>query len=224
MSAEILVESFDSKTLITESEQTKEKQYFLEGICIQANVKNRNGRVYPREIVKREVDKYITEFVEKNMAVGELNHPDKNPAINYERVSHKYVWLKEQGNNWVGRAQVAHKTHIGSIVAGLMDCGVVMGTSTRATGSLKLFEGVKVVQNDFRLITPGDIVYGPSAPDAYLTNLMEGREWVWANGALIEREAEIKKDVNTLARTRKLNPANMNALFASIMSQIKEKQ
>ena len=218
--AELLVETYESQSLITES-AAKEKEYFLEGICIQANIKNRNGRIYPYAVVKREVDKYITEFVNTNMAVGELNHPATDPSINYERVSHKYEWLKEDGNNWIGRAKVAHKTHIGSIVAGLMECGVVMGTSSRATGSTRLFEGAKVVQNDFRLITPGDIVYGPSAPDAYLTNLMEGREWVWANGTLIEREAEIKKDVNTLARTKKLDEKHMRALFESIVESNK---
>lgn len=221
--AEILVETYESRPLITES-AAKEKEYFLEGICIQANIKNRNGRIYPREVVKREVDRYIREFVETNMAVGELNHPETNPAINYERVSHKYEWLKEDGNNWIGRAKVAHKTHIGSIVAGLMECGVVMGTSSRATGTTRLYEGARVVQNDFKLITPGDIVYGPSAPDAYLTNLMEGREWVWANGTLIEREAEIKKDVNTLARTKKLDEKHMRALFESIVASIKTQE
>ncbi len=221
--AELLVETYESQSLITES-AAKEKEYFLEGICIQANIKNRNGRIYPYAVVKREVDKYITEFVNTNMAVGELNHPATGPSINYERVSHKSEWLKEDGNNWIGRAKVAHKTHIGSIVAGLMECGVVMGTSSRATGSTRLFEGAKVVQNDFRLITPGDIVYGPSAPDAYLTNLMEGREWVWANGTLIEREAEIKKDVNTLARTKKLDEKHMRALFESIVASIKTQE
>ena len=221
--AELLVETYESQSLITES-AAKEKEYFLEGICIQANIKNRNGRIYPYAVVKREVDKYITEFVNTNMAVGELNHPATDPSINYDRVSHKYEWLKEDGNNWIGRAKVAHKTHIGSIVAGLMECGVVMGTSSRATGSTRLFEGAKVVQNDFRLITPGDIVYGPSAPDAYQTNLMEGREWVWANGTLIEREAEIKKDVNTLARTKKLDEKHMRALFESIVASIKTQE
>ena len=138
--AELLVETYESQSLITES-AAKEKEYFLEGICIQANIKNRNGRIYPYAVVKREVDKYITEFVNTNMADGELNHPATDPSINYERVSHKYEWLKEDGNNWIGRAKVAHKTHIGSIVAGLMECGVVMGTSSRATGSAEKREG-----------------------------------------------------------------------------------
>lgn len=224
MTSEILVEDFDAENLITESEGGKGKQYFLEGVCIQANVKNRNGRVYPHAIVKREVDRYIKEMVDSNRAVGELNHPKTDPSINYERVSHKYLWLKEDGNNWIGRAQVAHKTPMGSIVAGLMECGVVMGTSSRARGTTRLYEGVKVVQNDFRLITPGDIVADPSAPDAYLTNLMEGKEWVWANGVLIERENEIKAAVNTMARTKKLDKDGMRTLFEHIMSKVKENQ
>lgn len=224
MSIEILVEDHAVENVITEAAAGKERGYFLEGICIQSNVKNRNGRVYPRPIVKREVDRYIREFVDTNRAVGELNHPLTDPSINYERVSHKYLWLKEDGDNWIGRAQVAHKTPMGSIVAGLMECGVVMGTSTRARGTTRLHEGVKVVQNDFRLITPGDIVADPSAPDAYLTNLMEGKEWVWANGTLIEKEAEIKGAVNKMARAKTLDKDAMRTLFEHVMSKVKENQ
>lgn len=224
MNNEILIEAFDHvDNVITEAKGGAEKQYYLEGICIQSNVKNRNGRMYPHDIVAKEVGRYITEFVDTHRAVGELNHPATDPSINYERVSHKYLWLKEDGNNWIGRAQVAHKTPMGSVVAGLMECGVVMGTSTRARGTTRLFEGVKVVQRDFRLITPGDIVSDPSAPDAYLTNLMEGSEWVWANGELLEREVEIKKTINTMANAKKLDKAGMRVLFEHIMRQVKEK-
>lgn len=220
---EILKEEFDVKNTILEATEAAPRQYFLEGICIQTNIKNRNGRVYPKALVAREVGRYITEQIQSNRAVGELNHPDDRSSIDYERVSHKYIWLKESGDNWVGRAQVTTGTPMGSIVAGLMDCGVVMGTSSRARGSTKLFEGVKVVQNDFRLITPGDIVSDPSAPDAYLTNLMENKEWVYANGTLFEQEAEMKNKVNTLARTKQLNEQSMAALFGLIMKQVKEK-
>lgn len=218
----ILVEDFDvvGNDILVEA-TTKEKQYFIEGICIQSNIKNRNGRIYPKDLVRREVGRYVMEKLDRNQAVGELNHPKTDPSINYERVTHRYLWLKEDGDNWIGRAQVAHKTPMGSIVAGLMECGVVMGTSTRARGTTKLFEGVQVVQNDFRLITAGDIVSDPSAPEAFLTNLMEGKEWVWANGVLIEKEREIKSHVNKLARTRQLNEDSMKGLFNLVMSQIK---
>lgn len=222
MSQELLIEEFEAETIIEEAVQAsgvKEKQYFLEGVCIQSNIKNKNGRVYPKELVRREVDKYIVEKIQKNRALGELNHPESG-SINYERVSHKYVSLTESGDNWIGRAQVTTKTPMGGIVAGLMDCGVIVGTSSRARGSVKLFEGVKVVQGDFALITPGDIVSDPSAPDAYLTNLMEGKEWVWANGALIEKETEIKKLINRSVNNSGLSKNVMKDLFNHIMSKI----
>lgn len=222
MTTDILIEEFEDATnQILEEGEKKEKQYFIEGICIQSNIKNRNGRIYPKDLVRREVGRYVMEKLDRHQAVGELNHPKTDPSINYERVTHKYIWLKEDGDNWIGRAQIAHKTPMGSVVAGLMECGVQMGTSTRARGTTKLFEGHQVVQNDFRLITAGDIVSDPSAPDAYLTNLMEGKEWVWAGGVLIEKEREIKSAVNKLARTSQLNEQSMKGLFDLVMSQIK---
>lgn len=218
----LLTEDFDAKSYITEATDGKERQYFIEGISIQSNIKNRNGRVYPEQIVDREVARYIKEKVEKHQAVGELHHPKDDPSINYYKVSHKYVSLIKEGTNWIGKAKIANKTPTGSIVAGLMECGVNMGTSTRATGSTRLSEGVSVVQGDFRLITAGDIVPDPSAPDAYLTNLMEGKEWVFANGVLIERESEMKKTVNKLAMKGQLTEANMRKLFEQIMATVKK--
>lgn len=224
----ILTEQYDTDVLIEEREVDgqKEKLYFLEGICIQTNLKNRNGRIYPKPLVDRELGRYINEKLSRSQAVGELNHPESdNPArlavIDPERVSHRYLWIKEDGDNYVARAQVAHKTPMGSVVAGLMECGVVMGTSSRARGSIKLHEGAKIVQNDFRLITPGDIVWEPSAPDAYLTNLMEGKEWTMANGVLVEMEREIKSNVNKLARARKLDKKHTGQLFDLIMAKVK---
>lgn len=219
--AQFLVEEYLAETIITEAAQGKPKQYFLEGICIQSQVVNKNRRMYPHAVVKAEVDRYITEMVNTNRAVGELNHPTNRPTIDYERVSHKYISLTESGNDWVGRAQVIPGTPMGAIVAGLMECGVVMGTSSRASGSTRLHEGVNVVQRDFRLVTPGDIVYDPSAPDAFLTGLMEGKEWAMANGVLVERESENRAAVNTLARNRKLTPQAMKSLFDLIMEQVK---
>ncbi|ASD50376.1 prohead core protein [Acidovorax phage ACP17] len=223
---QVLTEEFEAQNIIQESKDEAgrpAKNYFLEGICIQSNIKNRNGRLYPKALVDREVNRYITEMVATNRAVGELNHPEARSSIDYERVSHKYVSLTESGNNWIGRAQVTTGTPMGSIVAGLMDCGVVMGTSSRANGTTRLHEGVKVVQNDFRLVTPGDIVSDPSAPDAFLTGLMENKEWVYGNGVLFEREVEMKDKVNTLARTKQLNEQSMKNLFGLIMTMVKEK-
>jgi len=222
----ILVEQYDEFDCEVLEEQTsagkKDKKYVIQGITIQSNVKNRNGRVYPEEIVDGEVGRYIKDVLNKNRAVGELNHPAaENPKINYERASHKFETLTKDGSNWHSRAVVTKKTPMGSIVAGLMDEGVQMGISSRAVGSTKKqHDGTKIVQKDFHLITPGDIVSDPSAPDAYLTNLMEDKEWVWANGLLIEKEVEIKDEVNKLAKTKMLNEENMLRLFNHILSQI----
>ncbi len=220
-----LVEQDDAKSQILEEaceSGFKKKKYVVEGICVQTNVKNKNRRIYPKESIIAEINRYIREDILNNKAVGELNHPANDPRINYERVSHKFEALVESGDNWIGKAVVTDKTPMGSIVAGLMEAGVQMGISTRALGSVVEKGGVKVVQNDFRLISAGDIVSDPSAPDAYLTNLMEGKEWVFANGILVEKETEIKKAVNTAARNKQLDREGMKALFEMILSNIKE--
>lgn len=197
------------------------KKYFIEGICIQSNIKNRNGRIYPKKNIMNEVTRYINEDISKNRALGELNHPvGSDPRINYDRVSHKFVSLVESGDNWIGRAVVTKNTPIGSIVAGLMDEGVEMGISTRAVGSVKAQQGAKVVQEDFHMISAGDIVSDPSAPDAYLTNLMEGKEWVWANGILVEKERDLRSMVDTAARKKQLNEEGLKKLFNYILDQI----
>lgn len=209
---EILVEDVNGK---------KQKKYILEGICIQAEVKNRNGRVYPKKLIKPEIDRFINEDIKLGRAVGHLNHPADDPRNDYKEVSHKFESLWEDGNNWYGRAVVTTGTPNGRIVAGLMDEGVNMGISTRALGKTKLFEEkgqqVRVVQS-FRLISPGDIVSDPSAPDAYLTNLMENKEWVWENGLLVEKEQEIKTEINELAKAKRLDEAAMLALFEKLVA------
>lgn len=216
---EVLVEKNDEVASKVVTDQ-KKKKYIIEGIFIQSNVKNRNKRIYPKEVVKREVDRYIREMILTNRAVGELNHPKDDPSINYERVSHKFESLTESGDNWVGRAVITTGTPMGQIVAGLMDDGVQMGVSTRAVGSTKLCEGgVRVVQSDFSLITAGDIVADPSAPDAFVTNLMEGKEWVWQNGILVEQELENTKEyIEEMARKKELNQAKLIEIFEKIIS------
>jgi hypothetical protein len=218
----VLVETFDDlDSQVLEESKGGPKKYIVQGIAIQSNIKNKNGRVYPSEIVDKDVARFTKDVMSKNRAVGELNHPTgKDPRINYERASHKFESLTKDGDNWVARAVVTKNTPMGSIVAGLMDENVNMGISSRAVGSTKESGGAKVVQKDFHLITPGDIVSDPSAPDAYLTNLMEGKEWVWANGILIEQEVEIKNAVNNLAKKNQLNEENMVKLFNYILSQI----
>lgn len=212
---EILVEHNYSCNKILE--ENKQRKYIIEGICIQTNVKNKNGRVYPLQTVLPEINRYIEEDIKNSRAVGELNHPISDPHINYERVSHKFESLKQDGDNFIGRAVITCNTPMGSIVAGLMDEGIKMGISTRALGTTKVMKGgVKEVQKDFHLISAGDIVSNPSAPDAYLTNLMENKEWVWANGILIEREKEIKEAVNKNAKDEKV----LIELFKDILSKI----
>lgn len=197
-----------------------EKQYYIEGPCIQADVQNRNGRIYEKAVIKPEVDRYIREELQQGRAVGELNHPEKDPRINYERATHRFVELREEGSNWIGKA-IVQKKGLGSTITGLMDIGVQMGISSRALGSVKKKGNILYVQNDFRLITPGDIVSDPSAPDAYLTNLMEGKEWVWGeNGELMERSNEIKDIVNTTVKKKQLNEEGMTRLFHYILSKI----
>ena len=211
MRNEILVEEVDGK---------KAKKYIIEGICIQSEVKNRNGRMYPKGLIKPEIDRFIKEDIAAGRAVGHLNHPANDPRNDYKEVSHKFISLQEDGNNWIGKAVVTQGTPNGRTVAGLMDEGVNMGISTRALGKTKMFESkgekVNVVQT-FQLLSPGDIVSDPSAPDAYLTNLMENKEWVWQDGMLVEREAEIKAEINDAARNGQLNPAKMLELFEKLI-------
>lgn len=215
----LLIEKIeDTKNLFEEIDGVR--QYIIEGPCIQADVKNRNGRIYEKSVIKPEVDRFIREELQKNRAVGELNHPAKDPRINYERVTHRFTELREEGSNWIGRAIVQQKG-LGSTITGLMDIGVQLGISSRALGSTVSRNGTQYVQSDFTLISPGDIVSDPSAPDAYLTNLMENKEWVFGqNGELIERSEEIKNLVNNQAKTKQLNEAGMTRLFHYIISKI----
>lgn len=204
------------------SEEGPNKKYIIKGIFMQSDVKNRNGRIYPERVMDREAKKYINEKILKNQGLGELNHPtgEGSLSINYERASHKITSLTKDGKNWIGEAIIAHKTPIGSTIAGLMDIGVVMGVSSRATGSLKLDgHGTKIVQEDFRLITPADIVSDPSAPDAYMTSIMEGREWVYGNGALTEQAVDdIKNVLNKNAKTLVRNEDRLIEVFTWVLN------
>jgi hypothetical protein len=224
---EILVERIDdikNEILYEEVEVagkvTRQKKYILEGVSIQTEIKNRNGRVYPKALVNPEIERYIREDMALGRSVGHLNHPPTDPRNDYKEVSHKFVSLLENGNDWIARAEVTTGTPNGGIVAGLMDAGVQMGISTRSLGKTKLYESrgesTRVVQT-FKLISPGDIVSDPSAPDAYLTALMENKEWVWENGLLVEHEKEIKQDINTLVKTRKLDDEMMLELFQRLI-------
>jgi len=176
-SAEMLVEETNGK-----------KDYKIRGVFLQSNIKNRNGRIYPKEILAKEVTRYNKEFINKKRAFGELGHPD-GPTVNLERVSHMITKLYPDGDNFIGEAKVMN-TPYGKIVKGLIDEGAQLGVSSRGMGSLINRGGKNYVRDDFYLATAADIVADPSAPDAFVEGIMEGKEWVWENGALIEKDIE----------------------------------
>lgn len=184
----LITEINESIEYIAEAKEDGGKDYFIKGPFMQANIKNRNGRMYPAEVLDKEVSRYVTENVAKNRAYGELGHPT-SPTINLDRVSHMIKELTRDGDNFIGKAKIMTETPMGRIVKNLMDEGASLGVSSRGMGSLKNKSGVAEVQNDFYLATAADIVADPSAPDAFVEGIMEGKEWVWDNGVI--REATI---------------------------------
>lgn len=175
----IAEEVLNVRYLIEENEKTGKKEHFIEGIFMQAERKNRNGRVYPHNILSKEVDRYNNEYVKKNRAFGELGHPD-SPQINLDRVSHMITSLTPDGNNFIGKAKILD-TPNGKIVKSLLDGGASLGVSTRGVGSLKPANGFQLVQDDFHLATAADIVADPSAPEAFVRGIMENAEWILTN-------------------------------------------
>tara|TARA_B100001094_G_scaffold225695_1_gene219950 strand:- start:1941 stop:2585 length:645 start_codon:yes stop_codon:yes gene_type:complete len=176
-------------------EKNGKKSHFIEGVFLQSEIKNKNGRVYPQGVLAREVAKYDENHIQKGRALGELGHPE-GPSINLDRVSHKIESLKESGNNFIGRAKILD-TPMGNIAKNLIDEGVRLGVSSRGMGSLKEKDGVNFVADDFMLATAADIVADPSAPDAFVDGIMEGKEWVWDNGLLKESAvAQIKQEID----------------------------
>ncbi len=186
--------------VIVEENENGKKDYFIEGIFMQSEIKNRNGRVYPKDVMRKEVARYNKEFVEQDRAFGELGHPD-GPTINLDKVSHMITKLEEDGNNYVGRAKIL-TTPNGQIVRNLIDDGAKLGVSSRGLGSLEQKNGSQVVKGDFQLATAADIVADPSAPEAFVEGIMEGVEWYYESGIL--KAKEIDKMQNEL-RTAKLN-------------------
>jgi len=184
---------------VTEAKESGGKDYFIEGVFMQGNIKNRNGRMYPMETLMKEVARYNKEYVEPNRAYGELGHP-QGPTINLERVSHMIKELKQDGNNVMGRAKIMTETPMGKIVKNLMDEGAKLGVSSRGMGTLKPSkEGVNMVQSDFQLATAADIVADPSAPNAFVEGVMEGVDWIqdvngnWVSQYIEETQKEIRK-------------------------------
>ena len=202
----LITETIEEVNLLVEEKNGK-KSHYIEGVFLQAELKNRNGRVYPMSVLEREVNKYIQEHVNNSRAVGELGHPD-GPTINLDCVSHRINSLKKEGSNFVGKAKILD-TPMGRIAKNLLDEGVKLGVSSRGLGSVERREDANYVRDDFMLATAADIVADPSAPDAFVNGIFEGKEWVWDNGIVKESKvAKYKKFISESERreieTRKL--------------------
>ncbi len=215
----LIREVFEQTNTIVESKLGKGKEYFIEGIFLQSELKNRNGRMYPESVMDNEVGRYIKESVEKNRAYGELGHPD-TPSINLDRVSHMIVSLRKEGTNYIGKAKIL-ETPMGQIARGLLDGGANLGVSSRALGSLQTNnEGIQIVQDDFMLSTAADIVADPSAPDAFVRGIMESKEWVFVDGKFVEQHIEEAKRSIRKASSRNLEEAKIYA-FQKFLSKIR---
>ena len=203
--------------LTEESKDPKKPNVFIEGVFLQSDLKNKNGRVYPREIMQREVNRYVNESVNTKRAYGELGHPE-GPTVNLDRVSHMITSLKEDGTNWIGRAKIMD-TPMGRIVKGLISEGAQLGVSSRGLGSLKERNGINEVQDDFMLATAADIVADPSAPDAFVSGIMEGREWVFVNGKWTEQDIEESQAIINSTSQKDLEEAKI-AVFSNFLDKL----
>ena len=214
----LIREEIESVEFLVEQKNGKKSMY-IEGVFLQGNIKNRNGRMYPMETLRREVARYSENHVQAGRALGELGHPD-GPTVNLDRVSHKIVSLKESGSNFIGKAKILN-TPMGKIASSLIEEGVKLGVSSRGIGSLKMTrEGINVVGDDFMLATAADIVADPSAPDAFVEGIMEGKEWVWDGGILREKyAAKTYKQINTLVTQRTLEENKLN-LFNDFLNNL----
>ena len=205
----LIAEVVEDINYVTEAKENgKGKNYFIEGVFMQGDLKNRNGRTYPAQVLAKEVKRYNTEYIDKKRAFGELGHP-AGPTINLDRASHLITELYQDGSNFMGKAKIMD-TPMGNIVQNLMDEGAQLGVSSRGMGSLKaLKDGTQEVQKDFYLATAADIVADPSAPDAYVNGVMEGKEWIWDNGILQERVIADHKETIEKANRKNLEAAKI---------------
>ena len=214
----LITEEIEKVKVITE-EKNGVKSLFIEGIFLQANKPNRNKRLYEMRTLEREVKRYNENFIQKGRALGELGHPD-GPTLNLDRVSHKIIMLERNGDNFTGKAKILD-TPMGKIASSLLGEGVMLGVSSRGVGSLiPTNEGYSVVGEDFMLSTAADIVADPSAPDAFVNGIMEGKEWIWEGGVLREKQAEsIKRKINNLVDEKRLEEQKIN-LFQEFLSNL----
>lgn len=217
----LICEVTEEIKVIKEDVDNASKNYFIEGVFMQAELKNRNGRMYPQEMLEREIKRYNEEYVTKKRAFGELGHPD-GPTINLDRVSHMIVDLRSEGSNFIGKAKILD-TPNGKIVKALIDEGAQLGVSSRGMGSIRT-EGVdiQIVQDDFYLATAADIVADPSAPDAFVNGIMEGKEWVWHNGILQERDVANMRRRIQKAPKKEIKKVSIEA-FEAFMKKLEGK-
>jgi hypothetical protein len=212
----LITETIDNPLRVLSEEKEGKKNLFIEGVFMQAEQQNKNGRIYPRDILINEVARYNQSYIRENRALGELGHPE-GPTVNLERVSHIITNLKENGNDVVGKAKILG-TPYGKIVENLIDSGVKLGVSSRGMGSLKQINGVNMVQEDFMLAAV-DIVADPSAPNAFVNGIMEGKQWIWENGLLKEKELEKwRKDIKKTP-SKKLEEQYLK-VFKSFLSNL----
>ena len=216
----LICEQIENVRYVTEAKESGKKDYYIEGVFMQADIQNRNGRVYPVSILEKECARYMKEAVQQNRAYGELGHPN-GPSINLDRVSHMIKELRQDGSNFIGRAKIMD-TPMGNIVKNLMDEGASLGVSTRGMGSIRENkQGFMEVQDDFHLATAADIVADPSAPDAFVRGIMEGVEWVWDNGLLKAQKIEEMKTTIKKASRKNLEEAKLNVFKKFIDELVK---
>ena len=213
----LISEEVTQSEFLIEQNDKGTKDYKIKGIFLQSNIKNRNGRIYPKEVLDKEVPRYNKEFINKKRAFGELGHPD-GPTVNLERVSHMITKLYPDGNNFIGEAKIMN-TPYGKIVKGLIDEGAQLGVSSRGMGSLINRGQGNVVKDDFYLATAADIVADPSAPDAFVEGIMEGKEWVWESGVLVEKDIEAWRMEVYKAKKRELEEKKLK-VFESMLKNL----
>ena len=213
----LISETLEDVKFLAEEDDNGKKNYKIKGIFMQGNIKNRNGRVYPTEVLEKEIKRYDEKFIKNNRAYGELGHPE-GPTVNLDRVSHMVTSLERDGDNFIGEAKIM-STPMGKIVKNIMDEGGTLGVSSRGMGSLEQKNGANYVKNDFMLAAAADIVADPSAPKAFVNGIMEGKEWVWNNGLL--KEVEINDIVETIESSVRKKLPNVEALaFAKFLKKL----
>jgi hypothetical protein len=222
----LITELTEDIQYVTEAKEDGGKNLYIEGVFLQSSIKNRNGRMYPEEVMDREVARYIKESVDQKTAMGELGHPN-GPQINLDRVSHRIVSLRKEGTDYVGRAMITN-TPMGNIARGIIESGARLGVSSRGLGSLKLNkEGINEVQDDFRLATAADIVADPSAPDAWVNGIMESLDWVYDDRLgwkAIELAEQAKQEIEKSVQTKSLDEHRKLKLFETYLTKISKIQ